>query len=235
MADPFSMRMHFINFLWHWCDKTAGGLAVLVFLAGRVFPHHFGLTTTAFLALLLCAVIQGIKLGRLEERLKGKLKLSCDTRNTAMGCVRHAPVNYGDRGSSRSSTFFEAVVSVVGGFSVENCSAYVLGITREGQELLRPNTLNLILPLGADGQEHVRVISQGVPQLVDILCIDEIMGIRVPVRTHSSGVSMSAIFDRAGDYLIEIAVRGDGVPTELATLELRWRGEAEASSLLRIG
>jgi hypothetical protein len=61
--------MFILRFLWQWADKTSGGLSVIILILSKIpgMNHIFDFSTTAFCALGVCAVIQGIKLWKLEH------------------------------------------------------------------------------------------------------------------------------------------------------------------------
>jgi len=220
--------MLFLKFIWQWCDKTSGGISVILFIASKLMnPSSTAVdfTITAFAALFICAIVQGVKLWRIDEERKPHLHLACGPEIS--GSV--VP-NQWQGGSNR---FHRIAVTSGSKRPITGCPGRLIAIrgspgTGDGW---RGDTAVLTFAPGEHADAESKTIHPDVTVYLDVLMLffgpaDNYLGLYPGARDRQWRFkpSFAEIFRLAGEYLLTIQIVADDMPTLTRELKLTWRG-----------
>ncbi len=160
-----------------------------------------------------------------------QLRMSCHSK--IPGCVKETRFTR----ERIPTNFFRVRVEADGAQSIKNCTAILTSIEKDGRTRWGGDSAKITFAQGEQPDTFAKTIRCKAPEFFDVLAVtckgemfpgtyDTIHGRWWPYHP-----SLPEIFSEHGDYIIAVAVSGDDVPTETATLKFNWTGNWQTSSL----
>jgi hypothetical protein len=206
-----------------WWSGMSGGLSIPFAILGltNAFSLRWLFVTLAFVALFILA-------GRLAFKCIPKLKIACGPN--VNGCSVLAKWQPPAR-------FWRLAVKTECLKSVTNCKGFLTRIDKDGENKWGDESQQLTFSQGEDPDALSKTVYNKVPAFLDVLVLtsnNEIIP-GTKDRKWPYVASMRDIFSEPGQYILTVAVTGDGSPTINALLSFNWTGYWQTSQLTLIG
>jgi len=137
--------------------------------------------------------------------------------------------------------FFRVAVNAVGeDQSVKNCTGFLRRIEKNGKTKWGGNKAQLTFAQGEEPDALSKIIRHPAPEYLDVLVVtsrNQIFPGTKPItkiRSWPFVPGMDEIFSEPGDYLLTLAITGDGVPAITALLEFTWTQNWQTAALTLI-
>ena len=191
-------------------------------------PVSFGL-----LAIILWGLFSPARKNKVppEPQPAPQLRMSCHPK--IPGCVKETRFTR----ERIPTNFFRVRVEAVGAQSIKNCTAILTSIEKDGTARWGGDSAKMTFAQGEQPDTFAKTIRNKAPEFFDVLAVTS-KGEMFPGTYDANHgrwwpyhPTLPEIFSEHGDYIIAVAVSGDDVPTETATLKFRWTGNWQTSSL----
>jgi hypothetical protein len=203
-----------------WWAGISGALSVPFLVLGltNAFAQSSLFICLAFVALLTLA-------GRLAFRCVPKLDLACDPTIDGCEVIAHWP--------NIMVKFCRIAVRTDCLESVRNCKGFLTRIEKNGTKKWSGEASQLTFAPGEDADALSKTVYYGIPAFLDVVVVtlhsDIVLATKNRVWPYA--VDLQSIFAETGQYILTIAVAGNGSATITATLEFNWTGDWETSGL----
>jgi hypothetical protein len=212
-----------------WWGEMSGATSIpLAFIALLQQGHErrfFALL--AFCALWVCVIKLAWMNYQLLEKQKPKFRLSCG--KDIIGC--NVPSLNG------SMQFFRLCVEAQGQNEIKNCRGHLIKIEKDGNVVFGHDSLILTFARAEDPDTLAKTLHPNIPEFLDVLCTVNVVHTVCTAdknRTPALDQNRDYVFSLTGDYILTVAVSGDGVPPATAKLKFTWKGQWMTASIEKI-
>jgi hypothetical protein len=166
-----------------------------------------------------------------------QLQIACDS--SVEGCVVEAQwtINH----EPLPVKFFRVAVNAVGkDQSIKHCTGFLRRIEKDGKTKWGGNNAQLTFAQGEEPDALSKTIRHPVPEYLDILVVTSRNQISPGTKPSANFRGwpfvprMDEIFSEIGEYVLTVAITGDGVPTVTALLKFTWTQNWQTAALTLI-
>jgi hypothetical protein len=228
----------------HWIG-IVGGSAVFI-IATTVLPQFgvdvpkYCMAIGVFLAFLWGCYRawkdESDKVEKLESRLKPRLKLTCDGKDSRSKVkttlhISEVSDQHISEISAQPANWFRIVLETEGPSQVPNCCGVLKEIKKDDKVLMGHEAIGLKFVSGDNADESRKTIYRGIPAFLDVLAAtaENKVLITTPGLILPSSINVDEIFKEFGTYSLIVVIGSDvSIKAELA---FDWRGNWETADL----